>query len=112
LFNLKTILNAIGVKIDDYHIEQLQQLLPQIPAKLNEFVTWSAKIAAHYDTRLNTLETEIKQLRSDVQAYRDDRQRFEDDAKTRHEEMLEMLTSLKETPKETPRPRAAAGSRR
>lgn len=52
MFSLKSLLNAIGVKISDENVKQLEDFLPKIPAKINEIINYNVRAVAHFDEQL------------------------------------------------------------
>jgi len=50
-------LKSLGVNISDQDLKTVEAIIPQIPAKVNEIVTFIRKRDENFETRLRALET-------------------------------------------------------
>src|SRR5271154_358389 len=54
---LQTILKMLGVEVTEEHVQFVEQLIPQLPGKINEIVQAINGCLINFDGRLKALET-------------------------------------------------------
>ena len=81
MFNLGVIMKAVGVKIAPDKLAQIEAMIPQIPAKVNELINFNAAAVRRYDEKLEEIHqkqillagqlNQIKEMIADGQRSRD-----------------------------------------
>ncbi len=56
------ILRALGINVTEEHIKMVEDLIPQIPTKLNVVVTTINQAIQHFDGRLQAIEKQNAEI--------------------------------------------------
>lgn len=59
---LRVMLQALGIQISEEHIQAAQELIPQLPARLNQAATVINGAVNNFDQRLIALENGQKEI--------------------------------------------------
>jgi hypothetical protein len=60
---LATMLRALGVKFEEHHIRMIEQIIPQVPAKVNEIINSYVIARQEVYNRVSELESRMEILR-------------------------------------------------
>jgi hypothetical protein len=59
---LRVMLKALGIEVSDEHIQAVQELIPQLPAKLNQAANAINSAMQNFDGRLQALEKSNQEI--------------------------------------------------
>lgn len=72
MMKIGPILRALGINVTEEHIKAIEDLIPQLPAKLNLVVTTINDTIRYFDARFNKLEKQNEEILELLRARRTD----------------------------------------